>query len=238
MNKDKLMFILDVKEDGKFNKDHAQVLLGVDIGFSVLVVGVGMLFKYICYSILNVIAVSLILLTSVLFLLWYKKIKNAVSKAIYIPSILLKSTLQLFYGYWIFSKGELRDYGYAVFTWVHATVAIAVSIGVIWSVYAYSKLYKDAKNMSLHELVNREATTKEKANEIRRAHPWIVILPTLLPAPYIGSKALAEWSTDKGLGMGFCMWALACIWGLLTSFCLPKLIIYIKHKSLLHDTIL
>lgn len=233
MSQEKLLYLLDINGDGKFNKNNAKALLALDVSFSFAIVGVGMLFKCISNSIFDIIAICLIFLATIVFFIWYKIAKSLASSVTYIPSLLLKSMLQLFYGYWIFAKGEMRDYGYAVFSWVHATIAIVASIGIIYIVLLYCKLYKDVKKMSVRELLERESKTKIRANEILRVHPWITLLPALLPTPYIGSKIFKTWTIDMGLGVGFGMWALACCWAVLSSLYFPKLIIYIKHKSVL-----
>ena len=188
MNRDKLLYLLDIDDNNKKDKGNIKALLIFDIVFLFVIVGVGMLFQCISNSIFNIAAIAFFFCTTIIFYIWYKKVNNLVSNVIYMPLILLKSTLELFYGYWIFSTGEMRDYGYQIFSWIHATIAIAFFIGIVYISLLYIKLYRDAKRMSLQELIDRSNKTKARASDIVRSHPWIVILPALLPSPYIASK--------------------------------------------------
>ena len=167
--------------------------------------------------------------------MWYKIAKTLLLNIIYVPCILFEQTLKLFYGYWIFSKGELRDYGYARFSWLHATIAIPILIIVVWIIILHTKIYKDVIQMNLTELLERERTTKINANKILKTHPWIAILPLLLPSPYIASIFFQEWSVGAGVGVGFFMWLLACLWFLIASLYFPKFIICLKHRNLLNS---
>ena len=87
--------------------------------------------------------------------------------------------------------------------------------------------------MTFHELTNREDSTKIKAAQLIKSHPWIIIFPFILPSPYLACKLLNRWDIMEGLGIGFGMWVLTCCWLIFTSLYFPKFIVYIKHRKLL-----
>ena len=233
MSKEKLLYLLDINGNMDLNKNNAKALLWTDISFLGFIVAVGALFKCISNSIFDIVAICLFVFTTILLWRRHKTSNNLTLNVICIPLILLKSTLQLFYGYWIFANGEARDYGYSVFSWMHAMIAIVFFIVVTYIVLLYVKLYKDVKKMSVEELGEREKKAKIRANEILKDHPWITILPVLIPTPYIASKIFKIWTVGMGLGVGLGMWMLACCWVFLTSLFFPKFVIYMKHKSVL-----
>lgn len=232
MNKEKLLYFLDIKTAEEFNKNTGKGVLILDILFSFFIIGLGLLFKCISNSVFDIVCVCLTFLTAIVFYAWYKIAKASITNVTYTSSILFISSLKLLYGYWIFAKGEMRDYGYAVFSWAHATVAIVAFVGVIFIASLYVKLYKDIKKMSMQELLDRENRTIIKANEILRKHKWLMLLPALLPTPYIGSKIFDVLTIGMGLGVGFGMWTLFCVWILITSMYFPKLIVYVMYRQL------
>ena len=233
MERKKLLWFLDIDEPKGLNKFTMKVFWGFDISFSLTVVLFGLLFECISTSFFNIACVIFIITTAILFFVWFKLAKKVTTNIPFIPLIIGVSTLKLFYGYSIFSKGEMTDFGYPLFTWVHMTVLIvAISISLIYY-GAYFKLYKDVKNIPLPDLLEREKNTIRSAEKLVKFNRWLVILPALLPSPYIASKILKIWEVGNGLGVGFCMWLLSCCWIVLASLYFPKLIVYIKHKSLL-----
>ncbi|MBQ7012078.1 MAG: hypothetical protein IJN63_10260 [Clostridia bacterium] len=233
MTEEKLLYYLDVKKCEKNDKSVARIFLWIDVIIFIFIVGMGYLFKCITSSFFDILGVCFILTTTIVFCLWYKKINNSLIKVTYLPCILLSQCFKLFYGFFVFSRGELRDFGYPRFSWLHATIAILAINVIVWIILLYSQLYQDVQKLDLQELVDRERKTKINANRVIKAHPWIQVLPVLLPSPYIASKVFREWVEPFGMGCGFYMWLLSCCWLCIAFLYLPKTCVYLKHINLL-----
>ena len=236
MNTEKVFWLLDI-DSIKGLRNSTKFPLGIfcvfDISFSAIIVFFGVVLGYIGISVFHTICLTSILVTALLLAFCFKFISQATLIVPFTAATTCITALKLFYGYWIFSENESIEYGYVSFSWVHAPVLVfALSLSFL-SLFSQIKIYKDAKKMTLDELINRENNTKVKAKELMKSHPWIIIFPAILPSPYLVCKLLNIWNIGGGLGIGFGMWILTCCWIIFMSLYSPKFIIYTKHKKLL-----
>lgn len=233
LTKETLKYVLDIKDNDKDIVDFTKGLGGFDIGVLCFIIVVGILFRWISFSIIDIIAITLFCLSTIAFMVFRKKVNKSLVNVILLPLLLFKSTLQFFYGYWVFANGELQTSGYKLFTWVHATVATLILILSILFYCIYVKMCKDANIMTIEQLLAREYKTIRDSDKLTRKYPWIVALPFLLPTPYIASKIFGIWDVGEELGAGFYTWLAACLFFFLFSMCVPRLVIYLKYRYLL-----
>ena len=234
MNKEKLLYFLDISDTESLNKSAMKVFLWFDVSFSAIIICFGLLFKCISDTWFDRASVCVIFATMIAFIIFYKFVKNVIANICYTALIPCVSMLKLFYGYWIFSNAENKDFEYPLFTWVHLTcLIVALSIFILF-VYFQIKLYRDINKMTLQELIDREKKTKIDANKFK-SHPCMFLFLVLFSSPYIASKFIKELDISKGLGIGFGMWLLACCWIVFISLYFPKFVVCIKNRLLLKD---
>lgn len=171
MDKEKLLYFLDINDTEKFDKSAMKAYLGFDISFSAVIIILGLLFDCISATLFDMLCVTFILAMTIVFIFWCKFVKRAIANISYTALILCITTLKLFYGYWVFSNGEIKEFGYPLFTWIHLTcLIVALSIFVLFA-SVHIKLCRDIKKMTLQELIDREKKTKIEANKITKSHP-------------------------------------------------------------------
>lgn len=135
--------------------------------------------------------------------------------------MLLCSILILFYGWFIFSKGEFVEFGYPKFGWMHIAVLFAA---LILGGYIMLKFYWVYKITVSHTLEEAQAILQSKSKNA------ILIPTTFAFSPMILVRLFRGPFSDMGLGIGFGLWSLMCIWFVLLSFIIPKIIAILKYK--------
>ena len=233
MDREKLIYFLDVNSYKTLQRPAMKTFLMFDIFISMIIISLGILifgFFNTLFNIVNVIFVAM----SILFFTWYKLTKNTLLYITYNPSIIVVTTIKLFYGYWLFAKSELVYYDYPIFTWLHMMFMFVFVSFAMLMYYAHIKLYIDTKKLTFQDLKKRETGTLKKAASLRKSRPWLIIPFVVFQAsPYVVSKFLDDFKIRNGLGIGFAMWSLGCIWFFLLSCYLPKMIVFMKYKSML-----
>ena len=233
MNKEKLLYFLGIKDEEKLNKFAMGMALKSDILYSAIIIGFGLYFGYLSFSFINIACLFIIVSTTILFSVYYKKADNVIKVILYTPILFCVTTLKLLYGYWVFANGEKVDYGYALFSWAHMTILIVAVLISLLIFSIYYGFYRYAKKTPLEELTNNSRGRVSVVKRFVGHHPWIWLLLVVPLFPYIVSMQRGIWTFDGNLGMGVCFWIIFCSWIDLFALCFPKLIVALKHRSML-----
>lgn len=219
MTNEKVISYLNIKKDGKIDKSMSKICLGFNIGFTILLIGVILLFHisnpfFICifWTILDI--------TYFIFIILYH------NPLLEIPLSfigLLVGSVKLFYGYIISSKFEFIEYGIPVFTFMHATILV-IALGVIaYLLVKFHQTYKILKDNTI-EVAKKKIASK---NPMPR---WVALIVLIAGSPMIFVRLLRDDLQNIGLGLGFSMWTLGIIFAILFAMLLPKFVVLVRFR--------
>ena len=130
------------------------------------------------------------------------------------------------YGWAIFSKGEVIEFGHPRFGWMHIAVSISA---VTLAAYMLLRLYRAYKVTMNHSPEEAQSILLSQNNG------GVSILAVLLGFPMVLVRLLKGPFAEMGLGIGFGLWSLMCIWSMFAVFMLPKIIVILKYKVYLWE---
>lgn len=219
MTEEKILAFLNLSREQKIDKSMMKIALWFDVSFTFFITIFGFVLCLIPFSQINIVLIPSFITIDVLFLIWLKLLKNPAYQFVFTPIVLLCSTIKLIYGYTIFSNGEFVKYGYPMFGWAHFVMLI-VALAV--AVYVSTKFYNIYVTLKTNTI---ERTHKKIKKKIPK---WI--LPISLIPPIVLIRLFKDSLRNIGVGIGFSLWTLACIWLLLSLMCLPKCIVSLRFK--------
>lgn len=201
------------------------IVFWFDFGFTILIVGCGYLFELFPITLSNIIFNSCLILVNVVFYVWLKRISNPVYLFSYCMVVCITTSVKLLYGYLIFSKAELIKDGYPLFGWPYIVVVILLFALLIYMYIKFYKVYRDLTRDSAEEVVSKISMGNQKSKFVRIA----VILGAC--SPYLLIHLSDDALENMGLGIGFMLWCLACIWLWLAAIFIPKYIVAKKYNA-------
>ena len=219
MDKEKILAFLNFDSSKTTDKFTMKLFVWFNVSFSLFIILGGLLVEVFDFSLLNILFAALSLVTNILFFVSIHFIKTQANEWFHHLGVVLATILTLLYGWFIFSQGEVLEYGYPPFTWIHIAVLIAgfvlglyLAIKMIW-VFCLLKTY----------------TIKQAREKLQKKLPvWIPIV--LGCSPMVLVRLLRGPYKSMGLGIGFAFWALMCIWIILLLAILPKVYVIFKYK--------
>ncbi len=157
-----------------------------------------------------------VVVTSLASFLSIRFIKNAVWQWFHYLAVALCSEIVLLYG-WLASS-EIEEL--PKFTWMHAAVLCSFVCVIVYALQRLLRVYHLLKTHTVEQVRDK---TKPKSS-----HGWFLI-PVVGLAP-ICARIFKGPFSSMGLGMGFFLWAIQCIWLFFMSLVALRVIIICKHK--------
>ena len=221
MDKEKILSYIDIDVKGPIDKFSMKLFTGFYIGFSVFVFGFSVLLRLIPFSFIHLSISILSVFSLILQLLSIRFCKNHAYEWLHHAFALFCSILVLLYGWFVFSKGELSDFGYPRFGWMHLAVLFAALVLGGYMISKFYWVYKVTMNSTIEEA---QAILQSK-NRTNLSVPLV-----LAGSPMVFVRMLRGPFADMGLGAGFAAWTLMCCWLVLGMMLLPKIVVILKYK--------
>lgn len=221
MDKKKILLFLNIDFKKNIDKFTMKLLTWFNVGFTVFVFLNGILLDLIQFSLFDCLALILSVLSNIFLFIAIKFCKKNTDEWFHHLFAIFCSTLILLYGWFIFSKDEFIDFGYPNLGWMHIAVLFsALALGG----YVVAKFYRVYKMLKDHTIEECQAALQSKNKNS------LLIPATFLVSPMMLVRLLRGPFSDMGLGIGFALWGLMCIWLLLLLSIFPKIIVILKHK--------
>lgn len=221
MTEEKILSFLSLKKGEKADKTMMQVTLWFEVAFTIFIIGGGLLLHCISLSWFNMSVIILFIITTILLFIWYKILKNPVQVFSATLIVLIISVIKLYYGYVIFSRGEFIEFGYPTFGLIYIIMLIfGISLG-LYVIVKFYEVYQELKTNSI-EHVHRKLKKK-------RIPKWLLVLSVCSPMVLV--RVAKKTLIGAGLGVGFGLWALACMWLSMIMMLLPKYVVAKRFKA-------
>ena len=223
MNKEKIMSFLNFDTKTTADKFTMKLFTGFNVGFSSFVVIACLLFGSetgIDLSFTNILLVIFSIVSNVYFFYNISKAKTVIHEWRQHFIVMVCSILTLLYGWLKLSKAEYYYNGNPVFSWMHAAAFFA---SLIISAYIICKFIQAWKILEGNSLENAKIAIA------------VANLPKYVPIAIAGSpmilvRLLRGPFESMGLGLGFGLWVLMCIWLFILAMVSFKVAIIFKYK--------
>ena len=223
MNKEKIMSFLNFDTKTTADKFAMKLFTGFNVGFSSFVVIACLLFgNQMSYdlSFTNVLFVIFSIVSNVYFFYNISKVKTVIHEWRQHFIVLICSILTLLYGWLKLSKSEYYYDGKPVFSWMHVVFFLASLILSGYMICKFIQAWKILEGNSLE--------TAKIAIAIANLPKYVPI--AIAGSPMILVRLLRGPFESMGLGLGFGLWALMCIWLFMLSIVSFKIYIILKYK--------
>ena len=155
----------------------------------------------------------------IIFFVSIRFVKKVVFEWFYHTIVVLFSVLALFYGWIVFSKIDYLEYGYSRFSWLHVSVLFATLVLSGYMIMKFIWVFRLIKEHSV-----------EYAQEVVKGKTHIGVPIVIGVSPFVIVRALRGSFETMGIGMGFAIWALMCIWLFFFLVLLTRICIILKYK--------
>lgn len=218
MTEEKILSFLNLHKDSSINKSVAKIVLCFDICFTLAVLIISLLLCKIGITAFNIICTSALLITDIVFSIWYSKLVIPTQLYKYVSVIMLVTILKLLYGSIVFSIKYKEE-----FNFLHIIVLIVCVVISFVNIIRRRNYLKDLETMSIK---NTEKKWEKKDKGI-----GVFVLPISTTAMFaiVLSRILSKNLLDK-IGLGFLLWALACIWSIMAVLYIQNWILVSKYK--------
>lgn len=225
MSNENILAFLDLRRNKKTEGVLIRNLWGMDVGFTIFIIVGGLLVRIIPFSFLNITFIIAAILSDVAFYFIKNKVINPAHEFSYTMLQLIISILKLFWGYDVFSKGEIIEYGYSKYTTTHTIIMVACIVGAICLIARSIKIYSELKKYTLDEY---RIILRNK----KRIPSWIiwVICAISTISPLVLVNIFEDKLNSSGFGIGCCLWSLAWIWIFNLLILTPKWLVAKKYK--------
>ena len=227
MTEEKILWFLGLDKEQKMNKFLMKYAFWSSFITTIVVIGSGLLFKIIPLTLSNIIVFLCFLLVDVVSIIFLKMINIVIYLYYYVVVVFIVTIFKFLYGFLMFSRFELVEKGYPIFTWIHfflIVCSVAASICLLLKFYI---VYRDLKTYTV-EYVETKLRKKEDKNKRYRILK-VIIYGLSGVSPFVLSRLFKAAFPELGLGFGF--WLFICCWIIMVSIALPKFIVIIKHKA-------
>ena len=222
MNEEKILGFLNISKHAKHDKFLDKILIGFNIGFTIMVGGAFLLLSFstknLAFSISFIVVDFLLTLAIILN-------KNPAISYIIDSVSLFWIVAKLLLGYVILSKIELIEDGIPRFTWVHLLVIL---LSFWLSVYLSRILYRNYKFIEKYPLQK----AKRKIEDNYRVPKWLPIATLVSSCPMVFVRLFKDGFANFGIRMGVIFLSLACVFASAMFVpCLFKCIVIIRFKA-------
>lgn len=225
MTREEIVAFLNADNGSNADKFFMKLMLGFDSAFYFAIAIFGVLLRAIGFDVINLTINAIFILQIVVFLVWYKLINNISQTYMFGFVTAIMTTLKLVYGYVIFQIQDSLEFETMIFGPFHIIVLVLM---LIFAVHISLGIFKAFKSMG----TKNEAKTSKKTVVIGSIAVASISSPLLLNL--LGDD-VKEHLEMLGLGIGFCLWVIACIWLFMAIIMVPKLIISQKYKHLIAE---
>lgn len=230
MTEEKILWFLGLNKDQKMDKFLMKYAFSFDFITTIVILCGCLLFKIIPLTLSNTIVSFCFILSDMLFVLFFKLIKTIIYVYYYSFIVFISNIVKFLYGFAMFSRFELVEKGYPVFTLLHLFVLI---VSVFFSIFFMLKFYIVYRDLKTHTINEVEIKLKKKKKKYTKTKTSKIVLRIFCGlcgiSPFALSRLFRVSFPDFGLGFGF--WLFFCIWILITSLFLPKFIVSIKYNA-------
>ena len=223
LDKEKILAFLNVDSEKNVDKFTMKLITWFNVSFAIVIALFCILLgneEKLDFSLSTILFITFSLITNILFFALIRLTKNVIQEWNYYLIVLLCSVLTLLYGWIRLSKIDLRFEGNPIFTWMHAAVLIAV---LVLSAYMILKFVWVLKLLKNHTVEDARAIVKRKTPPTSMpiiAAGCPIALVYILKGPF----------ENMGLGVGFALWSLMCIWLFFCLLIIPRTLIILKYK--------
>jgi hypothetical protein len=225
MTREEILAFLNAEKGSTADKFLMKLILGFDCAFYFAIAIFGLLLEAIGFDAANLTINVVFVLQIVVFLVWYKLSNNISQTYMFVFVTTIMTTLKLIYGYVIFQIHDSAKFGTSLFGPFHIIVLILM---LILAAHMSLGIFKAYKSMGS----KKETKASKKTVIIGSIAAASILSPLLLNL--LGDD-IKEHLVILGLGIGFCLWVLACIWLFLAIIIIPKLVISQKYKHLIAE---
>lgn len=219
MNNEKILAFLNLDKDSSINKSVAKILIWFDICFTLAVMIISLLLCENGTAIFNVGCLCLFVITDIIFAIWYSRLKIPTQIYKYGSVVMLITILKLLYGS-IFFLWENEE----KVSFFHLIIFIACIILSFVNIIRRRKYLKDLEIMSIKE------TKKKWAKKDKGMGVFVLPISTTVVLVLILSRFLSNTLLDN-IGLGFILWAIACLWSIPTVLFMQNWILVKKYKT-------
>lgn len=218
MTEEKILSFLNLHKDSGINKSVAKILIWFDVGFTLAVMMISLLLCKIEMTIFNIICISILIITDIVFTIWYLKLKIPTQIYKYGSVVMYVTILKLLYGSINVSiKNEEK------FNFLHIIIFVVCVVLSFITVVRRIKYLKDLETLSIKE------TEKKWAKKDKGIGVFVLPISTTAVLALILSRILSNTLSDK-VGLGFVLWALACFWSIMSVLFTQNWILVNKYK--------
>ena len=221
VEKEKILAYLNIDFKKSIDKFAMKLFTWFYVGFSIFVFGGGTALHLINFSWFDILVFSLCVISIVILFIAIKCCKKHTDEWFHHLFAVICSALVLLYGWIVFSKGELAEFGYPRFGWMHIAVAISTLALAGYILLKFYWVYKILMNNPIEEAQLMLLSNNKNG---------VYIPAVLLGFPVILVRLIKGPFAEMGLGIGFGLWSLMCVWLMLAIFMLPKIAVILKYK--------
>ena len=225
MTREEILAFLNGNEGSQADKFIMKLMLGFDLAFYLCIAMFGLLLKVMDFNAISLTINIIFVLQIIAFFVWYKLADSVFQMYLFLFVTFIVSTLKLVYAYIIFQIQDFLEFGTIIFGPFHI---IVLALTLILAVHISLGIFKAFKSLG-----SKTETKISKATVVIAS-----IAPSGISAPLLLNlfgDTIRERLEKLGLGLGFYIWVLACIWLLLAIMTIPKLVISLKYKHLYAD---
>ena len=219
MDKEKILAFLNMDLKKDVDKFTMNLFTWFYVGFSAFVFGGGALLQLIEFSAVDFCALFFCLASTVFLFAGIRFCRKHTEEWFHHLTATVCSVLILLYGWAVFSKGELIEFGYPQFGLIHVSALLAALALGGYMILKFYRAFKITVNNTLDDATAILQSQNKSLIPVAAA-----FCPVLLAVLLEGQFAEVKFS----IGLGF--WCLMCVWLALALFMLPKIIVIIKYR--------
>lgn len=221
MSEEKVLAYLNLDKHQKIDKGLMGIAFWFDVSFTWTVILVGLLLEAFTFSEFDIVFIVVSIITNIVFFIWYKKSVNPVDEIWFSIIVLGTTAVKLFYGYVVFSKSEAIENGYPQFGLIYIIVLL---VFLLIDLYMWQKSYRVFQDLKTN-------TIKQAKKNIEKKKGWFWWIPVIGGGSSMVYVRLFKGNFENmGLGIGFALWVLACIWLCLALMLVPKYVVCKRYK--------
>ncbi|MBQ4119874.1 MAG: hypothetical protein IJD45_05740 [Clostridia bacterium] len=218
MTDEKILAFLQLRKDSGINKSLAKTLIWFDVGVTIAVLIINLLLCKMGMTVFNIICISILVITDIVFAIWYLNFKIPTQIYKYASVVMSITMLKLFYGSIVFSVKYQEK-----ITFLHIIVFIVCVVLSFINIIRRRKYLKDLETMSIKE------TEKKWAKKDKGIGVFVLPISTTAVLAITLSRVFSNTLSDK-IGLGFILWTLACLWSIMIVLFIQNWMLVNKYK--------
>ena len=202
MTQEKALEYLNLSLTKKIDKFSMQLILWLDVGFTLFAVVASLVFETVFLSTLCWVFLAILVIFDIMLFIWCKLCNNPAQGLLFESVGSMATTVKMFLTSILFIKAGER------IGWEYIRVFILCLVLTCWMLRKKYKILKALYTNTVSQV--REKLQNEKINKI-------IIPISATSAIAVGILRFTRYSVD--IGMGFCFWGLGCFFSFITLVC-------------------